>query len=351
MIEIDGSKGESGGQIVRTALGLSVLLGKAFTVTKIRHGRPTPGLKAQHLQCIEALKQLCVCDVRGAEIGSETITFIPGQFTPKNISIDIGTAGSITLLLQSLLLPCMFSSKSITLKITGGTDVKWAMPIDYFKEIVVPQLQRFCQIDVKLIKRGYYPKGQGVVEITFKPKQNFEEIKPFFILQCGELLQIKGISHASKELQNKHVAEQQEEAAKMRIKHLNVPIHIDIQYNDTASLGSGIVLWGIYSVTDEINPAHPLRIGADALGDKEIPSEDVGAEAAKHFLKEIKNKAPVDSHLADNVIPFLGLAGGSIHVCEITEHTRTNIAIVEKFLDVTFEIDEEKKIITCEKNN
>ncbi|MBS3176870.1 RNA 3'-terminal phosphate cyclase, partial [Candidatus Woesearchaeota archaeon] len=170
MIEIDGSHGEAGGQIVRTALALSVLCGKAFRITNIRQGRPEPGLKAQHVQCIEALKKLCVCDVEGATLGSSTLTFTPGKFLPKNIEVNIGTAGSITLLLQSILLPCMFASKPITLKIMGGTDVKWAMPVDYFKEVLVPQLRRYCDIDIKVIKRGYYPKGGGVVEISFRPK-------------------------------------------------------------------------------------------------------------------------------------------------------------------------------------
>ena len=348
MIEIDGSKGEAGGQMVRTALGLSVLLGKAFTIKKIRHGRPTPGLKAQHLQCIEALKQLCVCDVQGAFLGSETITFIPGQFTPKNITIDIGTAGSITLLLQSLLLPCLFSPKPITLTIHGGTDVAWAMPIDYFKEIVVPHLQIFCSVDVRLIKRGYYPKGGGIVEINFKPKK-IEEIKSFSIIEQGILLQIKGISHASKELQNKNIAEQQEEAAKIRLRNFNVPLHINISYTDTLSLGSGIMLWAIYSLTDEIDHLQPIRLGADVLGEKNITAEEVGTQAAEQLLKEMNSRAPVDKHLADNLIPLLGFVEGEIHVSKITEHTKTNINVVEQFLNVNFFVDEEKKIIRCEK--
>lgn len=349
MIEIDGSKGEAGGQIVRTVLGLSVLLGKAFRVTHIRQGRPQPGLKAQHLQCIEALKKLCVCDVQGATLGSEEITFIPGKFLPKNIEIDIGTAGSITLLLQSLLLPCLFSKKKITLKIVGGTDVAWAMPIDYFIEVVIPQLQRFCFLDVKLMKRGYYPKGGGSVEISFKPKQSLDQLQPFSLTERGELLYIKGVSHASKSLQEKQVAERQREAALMRLKHLNVPVTINMEYTDTLSLGSGITLWAIFSLKDEIDNAHPLRLGADALGEKNIPAEDVGAQAAEQLLKEISSGTPVDKHLADNLIPLLGLVGGSIRISEITPHTLTNISVVEQFLDVKFEIDEEKKIIRCEK--
>ena len=172
MIEIDGSYCEGGGQIMRTALALSTITGKPFKVSNIRKGRCTSGLKNQHLYCIEALKKLCNADVKGASIGSECVEYSPGKIEGKTISIDIETAGSITLLLQALLMPCCFADKKTRLRLKGGTDVKWSMPFDYFKEILLPQLRKYDNIDVSLQRRGYYPKGGGKVDITIKPKYN-----------------------------------------------------------------------------------------------------------------------------------------------------------------------------------
>src|SRR3989338_5702604 len=156
MIELDGNHIEGGGQIVRTALALSTITGKPFKIHSIRKGRTASGLKNQHLYCIKALEKLCNAKTDGAVPGSENLTFIPGKFEAQKIEIDVETAGSITLLLQSLLLPSMFGSSKTTLTITGGTDVQWSQPFDYFAEILVPQMRKYADIDVKLLKRGYY---------------------------------------------------------------------------------------------------------------------------------------------------------------------------------------------------
>ena len=136
MILLDGSKGEGGGQIVRTALALSSLTGKPFRVTNIRQGRRDPGLKPQHVHCITALQELCKAKAEGAYEGSRELLFVPGPIAAKNLTIDIGTAGSITLLLQAVLLPCMFAQKNHTLTLKGGTDTEWSMPVDYFTNVL-----------------------------------------------------------------------------------------------------------------------------------------------------------------------------------------------------------------------
>ncbi len=154
MIILDGSYLEGGGQIVRTALALSSLTGQPFRITNIRSARKDPGLKAQHVQCVKTLQQLCNAKADGAELGSKELLFIPGKIEAKNITIDIGTAGSITLLLQAVLLPCMFANKTHKLTIIGGTDTEWSMPIDYFANVLVPQYRRVCGLEVKVLKRG-----------------------------------------------------------------------------------------------------------------------------------------------------------------------------------------------------
>src|SRR3989338_7934417 len=138
MIKLDGSYGEGGGQITRTALALSALTGRPFEVDNIRKGRCDSGLKAQHLYCIKSLEELCNAKTNEIKLGSEYLRFIPGEFKAKNLEIEIGTAGSITLLLQAVLLPCLFHKVKLT--IIGGTDGKWAMPYDYFNEVFFRRL-------------------------------------------------------------------------------------------------------------------------------------------------------------------------------------------------------------------
>jgi len=229
MIELDGSYGSGGGQIVRTALALSTITQKAFEVTDIRKGRDKPGLKNQHLYCIKALEELCNAKSEGAELGSTYLKYWPGKIKGQTISIDIGTAGSITLLLQSLLIPSIFADSKVRLKITGGTDVIWSPQFDYLNNIVIPQLKRYADIEVSLIKRGYYPKGGGKVDIKIKPKFNLDNKKEAPSINLTEqynLIQIKGISHASLDLQKGEVAERQARSAKLILNKLNCPIQI-----------------------------------------------------------------------------------------------------------------------------
>jgi len=357
MLSLDGSYGEGGGQIVRTALAFSALTGEGFEVIRIRQGRKQPGLKAQHLHCIKGLEELCNAKSRYAELGSDKLIFEPGTISGKTVSIDIGTAGSISLLLQSLLLPAMFADKKVRFRITGGTSGKWAMPVDYFSNVFMPHLKKFCEkINVKLLKRGYYPKGGGKVDIEIKPRWSASNFKDFLIemkrqgpfvdvVEQGKLLQIKGISHASKLLENSQVAERQAKAAKVLLSKYMCPVQIQTEYCDTRSTGSGITLWAIFSKGEEIDFSNPVILGSDALGERGKRAEIVGNEAAEALMKEIDSKGAVDSHLADNLVPFL-IFGGRLKTSNITKHCRTNMWVCEQFLGKMFKIDEENKVIS-----
>ncbi len=335
MINLDGSYLEGGGQIVRTALGLSTLMDKAVTVDNIRKGRSEPGLKAQHLTAIKALEQLCNARAEGAAIGATTITFVPGKLKARTLSLDIGTAGSITLLMQSLLLPLVFSGQKFRLKITGGTDVAWSPSWDYFCEIIVPHFKKYADIICKLEQRGYYPKGGGKADIKIDSHTTLDETKkqtPLNITQQGTLIHIKGVAHGSSTLQDAQVAERMARAAKVTLgQHVLCPINITTEYANTPSDGCGITLWAIFSKDkNEIDVKNPIRLGADVLGEKGKRAEEVGSECAQKLLAEIKSGAAVDQHLADNLIPLLGLVGGEIKTSEITNHTKTNVLVVER---------------------
>ncbi len=363
MIEINGSYLEGGGQIVRTALALSTITHKPFEIYDIRKGRKDSGLKNQHLYCVKALKELCNAVVESDSLGSLELKYYPKKLIAKNLNIDIETAGSVTLLMQALLLPSMFASKPMTISITGGTDVKWSMPFDYFSNVLLPQLQRFAKIEAKLLKRGYYPKGNGKVNIKINPKfklndfSGFDEfhnhlkqnVNPYNLIEQYHLIQIKGISHASRSLENARVAERQAHSAQAILgKKFNVPIKISSEYQDTLSTGSGITLWAIFSKNkDDIDENNPIRIGSDALGEQGKKAEIVGQEAAVDLIKEIESKAPVDKNLADQLLPFTALIGNSsIKTSEITNHCKTNIYTIQQFLGDVFKLYEEEKIIS-----
>ena len=349
VIKLSGEYGEGGGSIARVALALSTLTGKSFEVDNIRKGREKSGLKAQHLHCIKGAQQLCNAKVEGAELGSEYLKFEPSKLKSKNLHLDIGTAGSITLVLQSLLLPSIFGDKQMRIKLIGGSDCRWSPPFDYFNNVFLPHVKKYADIEASLVKRGYYPKGGGKVGIKIKPKFSFENLQEAQGINSTEqhnLIQIKGISHASLDLQKGQVAERQAKSAKLILNQLNCPIQIRTEYSDTLSTGSGITLWAIFSKDPgEIDFNNPIILGADALGERGKRSEQVGTEAADKLLEEITSKVPIDSHLADNLIPFLALVGGKIKVSKITNHTLTNIYVCEQFLGEVFKVDKENKVI------
>lgn len=352
VLEIDGNYLEGGGQIVRTALALSVLTKQSFKVTNIRKGREKPGLKAQHLECINSLKKLCNANVSGAEIGSTELIFEPGEIKGRSLNIDIKTAGSITLLLQSLIIPCFFAKNSIKLNIKGGTNVAWSMPIEYLEYVMIPQIKKYCEkIDLRVLKRGYYPAGGGEVELRIKPiydsLQNINDYKKIELIEQNRLIAIKGVSHASKNLEKSQVAERQASSAKQLLAKFNCPINIRTEYSNTISTGSGITLFALFG-KEEVDEFNPVIIGADALGERGKSSDIVGKEAAEKLISEISSESPVDEHLADNLIPWMALfRPARIKVSKISNHTLTNIYIVEKFLGKCFTVDEKERIINC----
>ena len=358
MILLDGSYGEGGGQILRTALSLSVFTKQSFEIKNIRASRPNPGLKAQHLACIKSAAQLCNAIVFGAQIGSTHLIFEPKDINKTKIEIDIGTAGAITLLLQAILLPAFFHKKSISFKITGGTDVEWSPQINYFQEVFLPHIKKYCaKIDVKLIKRGYYPAGAGEVIIKIKPKifatQNDVEKQllanaPKIILEeQGSLMFIKGISHACANLFESGVAQNQAASAiEFLKKKFSCPINITTEYSKSQSLGFGICLWAIFSkIKDDIDVYNPIILGADVIG-KDVSEKNTGLKCAQMLEKTIKSGFAVDNYLADQLIPWIALIKGSkIKPAALTPHLKANIYATELFLGKCIKINEKENII------
>ncbi|MBN1502873.1 RNA 3'-terminal phosphate cyclase [Candidatus Woesearchaeota archaeon] len=352
MIEIDGSYLEGGGQIIRTALALSTLTGKPFRAINIRKGRCHAGLKNQHMFAIKALKEICNAHVEGDILGSESLVYIPRKAKPKSLTIDIGTAGSITLLLQALVPVYIFGDRRVVLRIRGGTDTKWSMPIDYLINVLVPHLQKYADISIEVLRRGYYPKGGGKIKLRIAPKYRLEDIynkttehEDLRINLCSQskLIHIAGVSHASKDLMKGNVAERQAKAAKIMLSKSNISPKIRIEYCDSLSTGSGICLWAIFSDNDEINYKNPVIMGADSLGKKGKKAEAVGQESAERLLTQIQSQGAADVYLSDQLLPFMGFfAPSNINASDVSSHSKTNIYVIEKFLPVEFTIEGNK---------
>jgi RNA 3'-terminal phosphate cyclase (ATP) len=331
MIEIDGSFGEGGGQIVRTAVALAAVTGTALKITKIRQGRPKPGLAAQHSQAILALAKICSARTNGVFPGSNEIFFEPGQIEGGNYRIDIGTAGSITLLLQCLLPAILKADKLTTLTIVGGTDVRWSPTIDYFKFVFLPALEEFgAKIQLECKKRGYYPRGGGLVVLTVVPGN---------MKAAHFKSQNHGVVHGLSLCSNlpDHVARRQAESAASVLKDSGYQSKLAEEVLEEKSTGSSITLWSGYK-------------GSSALGQRGIRAEDVGKAAAKEIIAELAMPAAVDVHLADQLIPYLAIAGGSYTVREISKHASTNIWTASHFLKTKIEI-EEKRIFEIRGNS
>ena len=229
IFEIDGSYGEGGGQILRTTLALSTLLLKPVKVFNIRVKRSNPGLQAQHLTGVKALAELCNAEVFGAFKGSKELIFKPRERRCGKFRFDIGTAGSISLVIQAILPALVFAPCKTIVEITGGTDVAWSPPIDYVRFVLLPILSKMgVKADVKIIRRGHYPRGGGHVILIVEPVEN--KLKPINEIEFGNIKEIRGISHCVK--LPKHVAERQAKSAKefLRKFKIDVPIEIDLEY-------------------------------------------------------------------------------------------------------------------------
>ncbi|MEM1535716.1 MAG: RNA 3'-terminal phosphate cyclase [Candidatus Pacearchaeota archaeon] len=337
MIEIDGSYGSGGGQIIRTALALSCLTGKAFHVSNIRAKRKNPGLAAQHLACVNSIAKLCNAEVKGNFLGSRELFFKPCKIEVKHLKIDIGTAGSIALVLQALM-PALTISNPIELEIIGGTDVKMAPSIDYIREVLLRLLSKLdYKASLQIIRRGFFPKGGGKIIFKAEPMK----LKEYRFTEQGKLVGIHGISIASQHLKKAKVAERQAEKAKKLLSKLNLPIEIKAQYAESYSPGSTITLW--------LETENSV-LGACALGEQKKPAEKVAEEAAQSLIHELEKNAVVDVHAADQLLPYLALTGGSLKTSSISEHAKTNAFVIEKFLPVKFEIEEKKAEIKIKKD-
>lgn len=332
MIEIDGSQKAGSGTILRLSVALSAVTGQPLHIYNIRQNRPQPGLKPQHLEAVLTAAKLCNAKVEGARIDSRELQFSPKEVKGGKIEAEIGTAGSIPMLLMTVLPICTYAENTVNLHVSkGGTDVSHSPTINYIRFVLLPTLQRMgISAALTVHKYGYYPKGNGEVTITVEPCRS---LKPLRLENFGKIEAIKGVSVCTF-LAERNVAERQAKAANdyLSEKGYKATIQIINDKSNPLQKGSSLVLWA-ETDTEAI-------LGADAIGELRKTSEAVGKEAAEKFFAEISAEPTVDVHLADLLVPYVALAEGkSVYFTRaLSEHLLTNIWVAEKILNVKFNV-------------
>ena len=318
MLELDGSAG--GGQLVRTALSLSVLTGTPVRMDGIRGDRPNPGLAPQHVAAVELLAAIGDADVSGAEAGSGTVTFEPGDALPGSYEVDIGTAGSLTLLFDAVLPLVHVLDGPLAVRATGGTDVMWAPTADVYRHVKLPLLRQYgVAAAVDLDRRGFYPAGGGEATLWLGPSSP----RPLDLPSRGPLVDGRVYSAASGDLADRDVAERQAEAAADGLDGLGVDVvERTVQYVDARSTGSVVAIRLDYEKS---------IAGFDRLGERGVPAETVAEDAVDRVRSFEESTAAVDSHTADQLVVFLAVAGGRVAVPAVTDHVETSVALLDRF--------------------
>lgn len=332
LIEIDGSFGEGGGQILRTALSLSCLLNKPFRVFNIRKGRKKPGLMPQHIVSVKAAGEISEAVVTGAEYGSMDLVFKPRGFKGGTFSFDIGTAGSACLVLQTILPSLIFSTKTSSLRIRGGTHVPFSPSFNYVSEVFIPMLEKMgISVRVGIENYGFYPKGGGVIRAETFP---CSKIYPLRVTDRGKIKEIKGYSCVANLPSS--IAERQRDAFMGRIRSIySRAVNIDLF--TVPSTGQGTFLF--LKVISEGAIA-----GFTSLGAKGKRAEAVGEEVAEEVIRYLKSDAALDPYLPDQLVLYLALCKEEsvITTSSITEHLLTNLWVIGRFIDFRYSIEGKK---------
>lgn len=330
MIEIDASFGEGGGQILRSALALSVITGKPVRLFNVRARRPQPGLRPQHLKAVEAAVAISGARAEGASLGSQSLVFEPQGLKAGEYAFDIGTAGSVSLLLQTICLPLSFADSPSQLKLTGGTHVPWSPCYHYLAWQWLPYLnQAGYRLECSLELAGFYPRGGGIMHAGIRPHG---KLSPLRLGKRGRLLRIRGLSAVGKLPLS--IAERQQRQAIERLRDLAVPLEIDVAETPSPAPGTFIVLQAEFEHS---------RCCAFSLGARHRLAERVADEAVAELRGDIAAGGAIDAWLADQLLLPLAFVPGTseLSVCRISRHLQTNAELLACFLPLRVEIEGE----------
>jgi RNA 3'-phosphate cyclase len=324
MIEIDGSYGEGGGQLVRTAVALAAITGTPVRFRNVRAKRDKPGLAPQHLAAMRAVASLCEAECTGLELRSQAFTFAPGALRGGTFRFDVGTAGSITLVLQALLpvLACAPGPARVT--VVGGTDVRAAPPLDYLRHVLLALIHRMgVGVECRVARRGYFPRGGGEIEVAVTPARP----RPLAAETIARPSRIDGLAHVAN--LPAHIAERMRMAALARLGEF--PAHVDTAILGGAEAigqGGAIVVWA--------RAGHTM-LGAGRVAERGVRAETLGEDAGAELAADLAAGVALDVHAADQLLVYLALAGsGSFTTRTVTSHARTAMWLIEQFLPVRF---------------
>lgn len=338
LVVIDGAAG--GGQMLRNAVALAAVTGRPVRVVNIWGARPQPGLRPQHLMAVRAAADICQARLVGAEIGSCEIEFRPGQTRRAERRLDVGTAGSVMLVLQCVLPALAHAAAESSLTLIGGTDVPFAPPFTYLDQVFVPALREMGpSVSMECVARGFYPRGGGEVRMSVSPGAG---VTGFGWMERGEVARIRGLA-CSLGLPD-HIVKRMRVAAANRLMeagYQKAEVKLEVGEHGRSE-GCGIVLWA------ECEGGR--RLGASALGRRGKRAEEVGEEAARGLVEELAAGGAVDSHLADQMVVWMALADGpsELTTSRITDHTRSAIAVAEVLTGSRFGVEDAQPVrIAC----
>jgi RNA 3'-terminal phosphate cyclase (ATP) len=332
MLTIDGSSGEGGGQILRTALALSTVTGKPFRIEKLRAGRPKPGLLRQHLTAVKAAAKISGATVSGAELGSGSLTFTPGSVTAGEFAFAVGTAGSTTLVLQTVLPALMTAYAPSKLVLEGGTHNPAAPPFDFLAKCFLPQINQMGPTAAAELEcPGFYPAGGGRFNVRISPA---ERLRPLEMLERGAIRSIKARAIVANLPRSIAVRE-----IKLvgRLLSLSEDLLIVEEIRGAPGPGNAVVV--------EIETEHHTEVFT-GFGEVDVRAEGVATKVAQEARAYIASGVPVGRHLADQILIPMALAGaGRFRTGPLSRHTTTNLEVIRQFLEVNIDLVEEPKTI------
>jgi len=334
MIELNGALGEGGGQILRTALTLSMITGQPFRITNIRANRPKPGLMRQHLVAVQAAAQLCDADIGDTAVGSQTLEFVPGRIKAGDYRFAIGTAGSCTLVLQTLLPALLHADAPSTVKINGGTHNPMAPPAQFLQRAYGRVLAEMGAVmDLQLHRFGFYPAGGGEVSVVLQP---CKQLQPIELMTRGERVAAYAESFIA-----------------------GVPLNVAKRELECIGTGMG---WDetqllVRGLPAEQGPGNALLVTLEhqhvtevfcAFGEKAVRAESVARQALQQVRGYVASNVAVGEYLADQImLPFALAGGGRFTTHRVSQHAKTNAAVIAQFLPVAISFTENEGVSTC----
>ncbi len=335
MVVIDGSYGEGGGQVLRTALTLATLTGQAVRVERIRAGRKNPGLQPQHLTAVRAAAAICAAHLEGDELDSQTLIFIPtASPRPGEYAFDVteaargGSAGSVGLILQTVLLPLALAKGPSYLTLRGGTHVPWAPSASYLEHVFLPVIaQMGLHAQVNLVRWGFYPAGGGEAHVQIEGNAR---LQPIHLTERGALRRVWGIAAVTN--LPAHIPQRMANRAHNVLAEAGIQAQVEARRLNGDGPGAGIFLFAEYT---------HITAGFTAYGRQGLPAERVAEAACTELLAHHRTGAPADPHLADQLVLPTALAAGESRIAtsRVSQHLLTNVWVVRQFLTRALEIE------------